>query len=123
MARDPCATAAHRWPLSRILADTLPAIEPRFVAAMERDRLVGGAAVAIERRAGFHWIHALPFLLPGAPLAAEGLRREVDAAVARGIRDLARELQAVGGEWSLYRFGAEPPEPPVVGSNDRIVTG
>ena len=110
MANDPCATPAHRFGLCRALAETLPGMEARFVAAFEPGGLCGGAPLVIERRAGFHWIHALPFLLPAAPLAAPGVRRDVDAAVARGIGELARELRAVGGEWSLYRSGAEPPD-------------
>jgi hypothetical protein len=106
---DPCATAAHRAPLFSVLAQTLPGMEPRFVAVERAGRLVGGAPAVIERRAGFHWIHALPFLLSGAPLAAEGMRADVDAAVARGLATLQRELRAVGGEWSLYRACAAPP--------------
>jgi hypothetical protein len=110
VAGDACATAAHRWALTCILASTHPGYEPAFVAVMEGDRLAGGAPLVIERRAGFHWIHVLPFLLPGAPLAVDGARREVDAAVARGIGELARERRAVGGEWSLYRTCAAPPD-------------
>lgn len=109
MAADPCATAAHRWRLCSVLAQTLPAMESRFVAVEREGRLVGGASVVIERRAGFHWIHSLPFLLPGAPLAAKGARGEVDAAVARSLAALQRELRAVGGEWSLYRVLEPPP--------------
>jgi hypothetical protein len=86
-------------------------MESRFVAVEREGRLVGGASVVIERRAGFHWIHSLPFLLPGAPLAAEGARGAVDAAVALALAALQRELRAVGGEWSLYRFREEPPAP------------
>ena len=116
MAADPCATAAHRWRLCRVLAQTLPALETRFVAVEREGRLVGGAAVVIERRAGFHWLHSLPFLLPGAPLAAEGARGAVDEAVARALGALQRELRAVGGEWSLYRFGEAAPAPEAVGA-------
>jgi hypothetical protein len=111
VAADPCATAAHRWRLCAVLAQTLPAMEARFLAVEREGGLAGGAAVVIERRAGFHWIHALPFLLPGAALAAEGARGEVDGAVARGLGALQRELRAVGGEWSLYRPGEPPPAP------------
>lgn len=114
MAADPCATAAHRWHLCSILAQALPAMESRFVAVEREGRLVGGASVAIERRAGFHWIHSLPFLLPGAPLADEGARCAVDAAVARTLGALQRERRAVGGEWSLYRFREPPPAPEVI---------
>jgi hypothetical protein len=122
VASDPCATAAHRAGLAAALAQTLPAMEPRFVAVERAGRLVGGAPLVIERRAGFHWIHALPFLLPGAPLAAFGEREAVDTAVAEALAGLQRELRAVGGEWSLYRVGDSPPAPAaleVVGGETR----
>ena len=111
MAADPCATAAHRARLCSVLAQSEPATESRFVTVLREGRLLGGAPVVIERRAGFHWIHSLPFLLPGAPIAAVGARAEVDAGVAYALAGLQRELRAVGGEWSLYRYGEEPPGP------------
>jgi GNAT acetyltransferase-like protein len=103
VAADPCATPAHRAGVGAALARTLPAMETRFVAVEREGRLLGGAPLVIARRAGFHWIHALPFLLPGAPLAVPGTRDEVDAAVGCAIGGLQSELRAVGGEWSLYR--------------------
>ena len=97
MAADPCATAAHRGRLCTVLAQALPGMEARFIAAERDGKLAGGAPVVIERRAGFHWIHALPFLLPGAPVALEGMRRATLLTVelrARGVSatDLATEL-------------------------------
>ncbi|HEY2955784.1 MAG TPA: GNAT family N-acetyltransferase [Candidatus Eisenbacteria bacterium] len=109
MASDPCATAAHRAGLWEALAQTLPGMEARFIAVEGEGALSGGAPLLIERRAGLHWIHALPYLLPGAPLAARGARPEVDTAVARELARLQRELRAVGGEWSLYRIDEDPP--------------
>jgi len=111
VAADPCATAAHRARLWAVLAQTLPGMEPRFIAVEDEGGFKGGAPVLIERRAGLHWIHSLPFLLPGTPLASNGARREVDAAVAGGLASLQRELHAVGGEWSLYRWGEDPVAP------------
>jgi GNAT acetyltransferase-like protein len=116
VAADPCATPAHRAGVCTALAHALPAMEPRFVAVERDGHLIGGAPLVIARRAGFHWIHALPFLLPGAPLAVPGLRDEVDAAVAGAIGAIQRVLHAVGGEWSLYRPDAAPPAAPVVES-------
>ena len=124
MAADPSATAAHRARLCSALAETQPASEPRFVAVLREGRLLGGAPLVIERRAGFHWIHSLPFLLPGAPIAVPGARAEVEAAVAGAFANLQRELRAVGGEWSLYRYRDEPPGPAAteaVGGQTRIV--
>jgi hypothetical protein len=109
VAADPCATPAHRAGLCEALAHTLPAMEVRFVVVERGGGLVGGAPLVIARRAGFHWIHALPFLLPGAPLAAPGMRAEVDAAIGCAIGGLQRGLRAVGGEWSLYRPGEAGP--------------
>jgi hypothetical protein len=59
--------------------------------------------VLIERRATLHWIHALPFGLPGAPLARADRFEAVDRAAAEALSGLQRELAAVGGLWTLYR--------------------
>jgi hypothetical protein len=111
VAADPCATAAHRAGTCAAFAHTLPAMASRFVVVERDGRLLGGAPLVIARLAGFRWIHALPFLLPGAPLAVQGAREEVDAAVARALGALQRELRVVGGEWSLYRPREAPPAP------------
>jgi GNAT acetyltransferase-like protein len=80
--------------------------------AVEQDgALLGGAPVVIERRAGFHWLHALPFVLPGAPLARAGGHPAVDRAVAGALAARARELGALGGEWSGYRPCGPPLDP------------
>ena len=76
-----------------------------FVAIESGGALVGGGGVVIERRAGLHWIHALPWLLPGAPWAAAGAAGAVDQAFATALAARARELGAAGGEWAAYRPG------------------
>ncbi len=105
---DPDATPAHRPELWSALGAALTGFEMRVIVVSEDERLLGGAPVALERRAGMTWIHALPFLLPGAPIAVEGRRDEVDAAVAGALADLARERRAAGGEWACYRAAGAP---------------
>jgi len=105
LATDPGATPAHRPALWAALAGTLPGMEARFVAVGEHGFLEGGMPVLVERRAGFRWLHALPFLLPGAPLARAGGHARVDRAAAAALAALQHELGVVGGEWALYRPG------------------
>jgi hypothetical protein len=64
----------------------------------------------IERRAAFTWIHAMPFLLPGTPVARPGAHAHVDAAVGNALAALARDARAVGGEWTLVRAYGAPPD-------------
>ena len=100
---DPNATAAHRPELWDALAGARPGLAVRFAAVGPGDALLGGAAALVERRGPFHWIHALPMGLPGAPLARAGRHAEVDAIVGGALDTLRRELRALGGSWSLYR--------------------
>lgn len=81
-------------------------MSPRWLVVERDGREIGGMPVVVQRRGGFHWIHALPATLPGAPLAADGCREEVDRAAADAIESLAGELGIVGGTWTLYRPGA-----------------
>ena len=106
---DPAATPIHRPELARAFAAVLPGYSAHWIAVERDGRLVGGAPAMIERRAGLHWIHAMPWALSGAPLAQAGLRGAVDEAVAAAIDRRASELRAVGGAWVLYR----PHEPEV----------
>jgi CelD/BcsL family acetyltransferase involved in cellulose biosynthesis len=114
LASDPGASPAHRPAVWAALAASLPGMESRFIAAESDGRVIGGAPVMIERRAGFHWIHALPFLLPGTPLAPEQDRAAVDLAVAEGIAALQRERAALGGEWVCYRPDPSPGHGPAL---------
>jgi hypothetical protein len=100
---DPAATPIHRPELARALAAVLPGYSAHWIAVERDGGLVGGAPAMIERRAGLHWIHAMPWALSGAPLAQTGLHAAVDETVAAAIDRRAAELRAVGGAWVLYR--------------------
>jgi CelD/BcsL family acetyltransferase involved in cellulose biosynthesis len=104
----PAATPAHRPALWAALATVLPGMSVRCLALEADGALAGGMAVLVERRAGFHALHALPFLLPGTPLARPDAHAAVDAAVGAGLGSLQRESRAMGGEWALYRPGGPP---------------
>lgn len=109
LAADPSASAAHRPEVWEAFAATLPGLSPRVAIVEHEGRTIGGAPVVVERRGGLHWLHALPMLLPGAPVARPGEHARVDAAFAEALGALADELGAVGGEWALWR----PDGPPV----------
>ena len=115
----PAATPAHRPALWAALAAVLPGLSVRCLAIEADGALAGGMPVLVERRAGFHALHALPFLLPGTPLARADAHAAVDAAAGAGLGSLQRELCATGGEWALYRPGG----PPVAQSALERVTG
>jgi hypothetical protein len=119
LATDPGATCAHRPALWASFAAVLPGMSLRCVAVDEEGSLAGGMPVLVERRGGFHWLHALPFMLPGVPLARPGAHAAVDAAAAMALAALQRELRAVGGAWALYR----PAGPPVAGETLAVPTG
>ena len=102
LSADPDATPAHRPEVWAALCETL-GMSLTFVAVESQGALLGGAAALIERRAGLAWIHALPFLLSGAPLARTEARSQVDLAVGEMLGRLQVGLGAIGGEWVLYR--------------------
>jgi Acetyltransferase (GNAT) domain len=108
VASDPNATPSHRPEVGRAFAAALR-MEMRYLAVTREVGLEGGAPVMLERRGGFHWIHAMPMMLAGAPLAHAGQHAAVDVAVARGLGALQRRVRAVGGEWTLYRPYDERP--------------
>ena len=103
VAGDPNAAPAHRPVVWRALAEALPEFSAHVIAVEGPRGLLGGAPVIVERRAGLEWLHALPWLLSGAPLAGDDARETVDLAVARALADAARDRGAVGGEWVLDR--------------------
>src|SRR5688572_28667830 len=69
LAGDPAASPAHRPGLWQAIAAAIPAFDWRLLASYEGGVLEAGAPVMIERRGPFRWLHALPWLLPGAPVA------------------------------------------------------
>jgi len=109
LARDPNATPAHHPGVAHAFSVAQTGMSTRFLAIERGGRLCGSMAVVVQRRASFHWIHALPASLPGAPLSLEPDRAEVDLCAARALEALAIELGAVGGSWVCYR----PVGPPV----------
>jgi Acetyltransferase (GNAT) domain len=109
LAHDPDASPAHRPALWRALAAVLPGAEAGALVVREGGVPIGGAPVVIERRAAFTWIHAMPFLLSGTPVARPGAHARVDAAVAAEFAALARDRHAVGGEWTLVRAAGVAP--------------
>ncbi len=123
---DPGAGPGHRPGLWSALAGAIPGGSVRFLAVESDAVLIGGMGVVIERRAGFEWIHALPWLLGGAPLASEGHHARVDAAFARGLKALMQERRVVGGEWVAWRPAGEPPGAPAIervpGTTTRVAT-
>jgi len=108
--RDPAASPAHRPGLWQAIAAAIPAFDWRLLVAYEAGVLAAGAPVMIERRGPFRWLHALPWLLPGAPVARPGGHAHADAMLAAAFAGLAREQLAVGGSWSFYRPGAPAPD-------------
>jgi hypothetical protein len=103
VAADPAASPSHRPEVWSAFLAVFPGHDLQ-VAAVEVDgRLAGGAPVLLQRRGPFTWLHALPRMLPGTPLAHADLHAEVDLAVAGALAGLARERGVVGGSWALYR--------------------
>lgn len=116
LASDPNAGPGHRPALWRAIAQTSSDVSLRFVAVLERGALLGGAPAITRRRAGLHWLHAMPFVLSGAPLARPGTHAVVDLEVGRGLARLQRELGIVGGEWAFYRPEGPPPSEAALGA-------
>jgi hypothetical protein len=107
---DPNATPLHDPKVVRALVEPLPGCTSAFLAVEEEDgSLIGGAPVVMERRFGLEWLRAMPFTLPGSPLARASAHPLVDRLVAEALVARAREAQVVGGEWVLFR-----PEGPAV---------
>lgn len=108
---DLAASPAHRPGLWQAIAAAHASFDWRLLVSYEGGVLEAGAPVIIERRGPFRWLHALPWLLPGSPVALPGTHARADARLASAFAELAREQGAVGGSWSFYRPGAPAPEP------------
>ncbi len=111
VANDPASSPSHQPLVWDALVAIFPGYEWRLLVHFEDGALAGGAPVMLSRRGPFRWLHALPWLLPAAPIARPGAHARCDAVLARTFANLARELRVVGGEWSFYRPGAPAPEP------------
>jgi hypothetical protein len=119
-AADPDATPAHQPALAAAFAATQSGTVAQFLALERNGELRGGMPIVVQRRAGFHWLLAMPSSLPGSPLAFDRAEREeIDLAAAIALDALAAELGSVGGLWVCYR----PAGPPVLDAALRIVSG
>jgi hypothetical protein len=109
VAADLSASPSHQPLVWDALAAAFPGFEWRLLVHHEDGALAAGAPVMLSRRGPFRWLHALPWLLPAAPIARAGGHARADAALARTFAELAREQRVVGGEWSFYRPGVAAP--------------
>jgi hypothetical protein len=109
VADDPSASPSHRARVGEALAAVIPEFEWRLLTHHEGGVLMGGAPVIVARRGPFRWLHALPWLLPAAPLARAGAHARVDVALCDAFAALARAEHVVGGEWAFYRPDGPPP--------------
>ena len=103
LAADPSASPSHRHQVWAAFAAVIPGFEWRLLVHEAGGRVVAGVPLVLSHRGPFHWLHALPWLLPAPPLAAPGGHAAADAALAGAFAELARARRAVGGEWSFYR--------------------
>lgn len=111
LAADPSATAAHRPALWEAFAAALPGASWRVLAHHEGGRLVAGAPLVRMQRGPWRELHAMPWMLPGAPIALPDHHATADAALARRFARFAAEERVAGGTWALYRPEGPPPDP------------
>ena len=110
LAADPSATPAHRPLLWEAFAAALPGFSWRVIAVHEQGALLGGAPVMRTQRGVWRELHALPWMLPAAPIAQPGRIAQVDDRVAHAFAALAAEWRVCGGTWSLYRPEGPAPD-------------
>jgi hypothetical protein len=111
LEQDPNASPAQRPGVARAFAAFRSGAAPAWLTIGPEDAPLGGAVCVVERRAGFPWLHALPQLLPGTPLARAGAHAQVDQAVGGAFAERVEALGAVGGEWVFHRPEGPPPDP------------
>lgn len=109
---DPGAAPSLEPRVAHALAQGLSGMHAEWLCIEEGPTLLGGAPALIERRAGARWLHALPMMLSGAPIARTGAHERVDLEVARAFAARLRTEGLAGGAWACYR----PEGPPVPGS-------
>jgi len=113
---DPNASPAGRAGLPLALAATTPGRAAAFLTVERDGALVGGAPFVLGRRAGLTWVHGLPWLLPGTPIARAGEHAVVDAALAGALAAFAAGHGVVGGEWVFHRPAGPAPDPDALAS-------
>lgn len=106
---DPGAAPSLQPQVAQALAQGLSGMRAEWLCIEAGQELLGGAPVLLERRAGAQWLHALPMMLSGAPIARPGSHAAVDAEVARAFAERLRTERLAGGAWACYR----PEGPPV----------
>lgn len=106
VAGDPDASPAHARGFVEALAAVRPGCTAAYLVAGADEAPTAGLPAVIERRAGLHWLHLLPSLLPATPLAPPGAHGAADDACACAIAAQARALGAVGGAWVIARHAA-----------------
>ncbi len=104
---DEGAVPSHQPTIALALAQVVPGMSAQWVCVEREGTLIGGAPVLIERRAGAEWLHAMPMMLSGAPLASAGEHANVDAAIATAFSERVRQGGYVGGSWSCFRPSGE----------------
>jgi len=110
LRQDLGATPLHRPEVVRALVEPVAGWTASFLVVEEGDgSLIGGVPVVFERRFALEWLRAMPFTLPGAPVARASAHPLVDRLVADALDARAKERRIVGGEWVLFR-----PEGPAV---------
>lgn len=110
LAADPSATPAHRPLLWEAFAAALPGFAWRVLVHEEAGRLVAGAPVMRTQRGPWRELHALPWMLPAAPIALPGTHARADVALARTFASLAASERVAAGTWALYRPEGPVPE-------------
>ena len=110
LAADPSATPAHRPILWEAFAAALPGFSWRVLVHEADGRLSGGAPLVRTQRGPWRELHAMPWMLPGAPRALPGEHARVDASIARSFAAFAAREQVTGGTWALYRPEGPAPE-------------
>jgi len=103
---DPGSSPSHRAGVAEAFAAVLPGYAAEYLVATDADGLAGGISMCVSRLAGAEWLHAMPLMLPGAPVARPARRDAVDFALAAALAERAAAPFTAGGEWVCYRPGA-----------------
>ncbi len=106
LVADNNSTPAHRPGVAAAFADVFPAHRTEYLLARDASGLAGGMVISVQRMLGAEWLHAMPMLLPGAPVSRGDCREAVDAALAEAFAARAACRSVAGGEWVGYRPGA-----------------